>query len=138
MESNYVLVIARHTEVEGSFSYDAYPWGTGPDGKACYVGADYAIGSYQTQRIITFVIRDDLSWNMISDCIYDYRCSNCKTSPFESPEIASDDVGNDMLEVALATAFPEAYSDRNRKLEREVEEQRRNSFGYRNPLGMHD
>lgn len=134
MEPKYVLVKARHTKAEGVFSYDAYQWQETKDGKGTYGDTGGVCPYGKTERTIQFVIQSDLSWRLISDQIYDCRFGIMHPGQFETHEIASDDVGNDMLEVALAAAFPQEYSERNRKLEHEAEEARKDEIARKRRL----
>lgn len=142
MSSKTILVTAQHTEVDGVYSYDAFRWAEIGGKGSFYHNKKYESPKGGTNRQIIFVIEDDLSWRASSDSVYDFVDSKSCDKPYETPEIASDDVGNDMLEVALAAAFPGKYSERNRDMEhesREAEKERQfNRSGwtdYGNPVG---
>lgn len=117
MNRKTVLVVATETQAEGVYSYAAFVWTVGEDGKGTF-GTDTNVNPVSsTRRNIGFDVGEDLSWRAAWDTVNDCRWDRHYSGPFETPEIASDDVGNDMLEVALATAFPYQYGERNRLIE---------------------
>lgn len=134
MNEKCVLVVAKHTEVDGVFTYAGYLWTVGDDGKGTF-GTEWARDLIaDTYRTIRFDVKQDLSWRASADEVGDCRYERWNASPYETPEIASDDVGNDMLEVAKATAWPQEYSEQCRKEEHEAEEARKNEIARKHRL----
>lgn len=138
MATKTILVTAKMTSVDEVFSYEAREYTEIYGKKSFYHKKPYEPAYCDHIREIIFEIDDTLNWRTSSDCVYNYSVARSADKPYESHSIACDDVGNDMLEVAMAEAYPGAYSKRNQKLDESDKEQwiREHKGGYINPLGM--
>lgn len=122
MNDQTILVTAKPGHDEGVYIYDMWTWEV-QDGKGgFFFKKPWEIVSCNVTREIVFRINPDLTWRASSDCVYDYGQSYPADACFRTPDIASDDVGNDMLELAMSEAYPEAYHERCHRLEQQAKE----------------
>jgi hypothetical protein len=115
METKSVVVCARLTPVEGMFEYQDFYWTVDEKGIGTFPGLVEFQSEQRVYRTIHVDVRDDLSFRVSNDTVTDYRFDDWMSGTYESPEIASDDVAQDMMEVAIANCWPEAYEAKCRR-----------------------